>query len=124
MSYYFIEILWNGTSHISMFIPGGLSFVFIGLISEYYSKSKKSILKVLVISCLLITVIELIFGIIYNKALNLDIWDYSGIRFNFMGQICLKYSIYWFFLSLPAILLYDYVRYWLFGEEKPKYKLI
>lgn len=124
MSYYFIEILWSGSSHIGMFLLGGLCFISIGLIGEYYFKPKKSILKLQLISCVLITVMELVFGLIYNKVLSLNIWDYSNIRFNFIGQICLGYSICWFLLSLPAILFYDYIRYWLFGEKKPKYKLI
>ena len=29
----------------------------------------------------------------------------------------------WFYLSLVAIILDDYLRYWMMGEEKPKYKI-
>jgi uncharacterized membrane protein len=124
VSYYFIEILWRGYSHIGMFILGGLCFVLIGSISKYYSTSKRSFLIYQGISCLVITILELVFGFILNIVLKLDVWDYSNLKFNFLGQICLKYSIFWFFLSLPAIIFYDYIRYWLFGEEKPDYKLI
>jgi uncharacterized membrane protein len=107
-----------------MFILGGLCFILVGLINEYYSIFKISLLTQQSISCLIITVLELIFGLILNVWLGLDIWDYSNLKFNFMGQICLKYSMLWFFLSLPAIIFYDYLRYWLFGERKPYYKLI
>lgn len=124
VSYYFIEILWRGYSHVAMFILGGLCFTSIGLIREYYSISKKTLLKQQVISCLVITVLELIFGLVLNVKFRLDIWDYSSSKFNFMGQICLTYSILWFLLSLPTIIFYDYIRYLLFGEEKPNYKLI
>nr|WP_310444141.1 hypothetical protein [Tissierella sp.] len=124
ISYYFIEILWRGYSHIGMFILGGLCFVLIGSISRYYSTSKRSFLIYQGISCLVITILELVFGLVLNIVLKLDVWDYSNLKFNFLGQICLKYSIFWFFLSLPAIVFYDYIRYWLFGEEKPDYKLI
>ncbi|WP_399324572.1 putative ABC transporter permease [Tissierella sp.] len=107
-----------------MFILGGLCFVLIGSISRYYSTSKRSFLIYQGISCLVITILELVFGLVLNIVLKLDVWDYSNLKFNFLGQICLKYSIFWFFLSLPAIVFYDYIRYWLFGEEKPDYKLI
>ena len=122
--YFLIEIIWRGYSHIIMFILGGLCFILIGLVNEYYFRFKKSLLIQQVIACVIITTLELIFGLVFNVILGLDIWDYSKNKYNFMGQICLKYSILWFFLSLPAIILYDYLKYWLFGEEKPNYKLI
>ena len=124
MSYLLIEILWRGHSHIAMFIVGGLCFIVVGLINEYYFKYKKSLLIQQAISCLVITLIELVFGLILNISLGLHVWDYSNYKFNFMGQICLTYSIFWFFLSLPTIIFYDYLRYWLFREKKPYYKFI
>ena len=124
ISYYFIEILWRGFSHVGMFILGGLCFILIGSISEYYFTSNRNILVQLTISCLFITVLELFFGLILNVWLRLDVWDYSNLNYNFMGQICLRYSILWHFLSLPAIVFYDYIRYWLFEDKKPDYKYI
>ena len=124
ISYFFIEILWRGYSHMTMLILGGLCFILVGLIGEHYFTFNKYLLLQQVISCLIITVLELVFGLILNLGMGLDIWDYSNLKFNFMGQICLKYSILWFFLSLPTIILYDYIRYWIFGEEKPYYKFI
>lgn len=124
ISYYFIEILWRGYSHISMFILGGLCFVTIGLVREHYFTPEIQILKQLAVSCFIITVLEFIFGFILNVKFGLDIWDYSGLKFHLMGQISLASSIVWFFLSLPAIIFYDYIRYWLFGEKKPSYKFI
>lgn len=122
--YYLIEILWRGYSHFTMFILSGLCFLLIGSLNEYYFKYRKSpILLQLLASCLIITVLELIFGLILNVWLGLDIWDYSHLEYNFMGQICLKYSLKWFFLVLPAIILDDYLRYWLFDEEKPHYRV-
>src|SRR5699024_1934311 len=104
---------------------GGTCFVIIGSVNKYYFKDRKSPLLIqLVISCLIITVSELLFGLILNIGLGLDIWDYSDMAYNFLGQICLRYSLKWFLLSIPAIVLYDYLNYWLFGEKKPDYKLI
>ncbi len=107
-----------------MFILGGLCFISVGLVKEYYFTFKKPLLIQQCISCLIITILELIFGLILNVKLGLDVWDYSNFKFNFMGQICLRYSILWFFLSLPTIIFYDYLRHFLFREGKPKYRLI
>lgn len=121
--YFFIEILWRGYSFIEMFLLGGLCFISIGLIGEHYFAFKKSLLIQQGIACLIITSLELIFGLILNVWLGLSIWDYSKQMFNFMGQICLGYSILWFFLSLPAIIFYDYLNHWLFDGEKPIYNI-
>lgn len=38
-----------------------------------------------------------------------------------MGQICPQFFAVWFLLALPAITLDDWLRWRIFGEEKPKY---
>ena len=108
---------------MTMFVLGGLCFVSIGLINQHNSISKRPLLIQQAIACIIITSLELAFGLIFNLALGWGIWDYSRHKINFMGQICLGYSILWFFLSLPAIVLYGYLKYWLFGEKKPGYRL-
>lgn len=120
--YYLLEIIWRGYSHYSMFLLGGLCFMFIGLINESPKTENLPLIIQQIISCLLVTALELIFGLVLNLWLKLNIWDYSNLRYNFMGQISLAFSVLWFFISLPAIILDDYLRYWFFGEEKPSYK--
>lgn len=121
--YYLIEILWRGYSHISMFVVGGICFALIGLINEYFTFQMR-IWKQQLIATAIVTVIEFNAGLILNVWLQLNIWDYSELAFNLFGQVCLQYSILWYLLSLPAIVLDDWLRYWLFDEEKPHYKLI
>lgn len=118
--YYAIEILWRGYSHWTMFILGGLCFILVGFINEWF---KFTLVKQMFLSSVIITVLEFICGCIVNLWLHWNIWDYSELPFNVLGQICLPYSILWFFLSLLAIIIDDYLRHWLFGEEKPGYKL-
>lgn len=124
VSYFLIENLWRGYSYFSMFVLGGLCFITIGIIKRYVFSLKSSLIIQQGMACCIITVLELMFGLILNIKLGLQIWDYSNIKFNFMGQICLEYSILWFFLSLPTIIIYDYLRYLLFKEERPNYKYI
>lgn len=117
-----IEILFRGYSHISMFLAGGICFILIGLINELYSRDIAFVSQ-MVISALIITAVEFIFGIIVNVWLELDVWDYSDLPYNLLGQICIIYTTIWFFLSPLAILLDDYLRYYVMGEEKPHYKI-
>ena len=69
----------------------------------------------------LITDVEFVAGLILNVWLGLGIWDYSNLPLNFMGQICLWYSALWYVLSLVFIPVFDYLRYWVVGGEKPRY---
>lgn len=120
--YYFIETLWRGYSYVSMFFVGGLCFVFIGMINVFLSFDTP-IWKQQFIATVIVTLIELAAGIVLNKWLNMSIWDYSNLPFNLWGQVSLHYSIGWFVLSAAAIILDDWLRYFLFKEEKPYYKL-
>ncbi len=120
--YYFIETLWRGYSYVSMFFVGGLCFVFIGMINEFLSFDTP-IWKQQFIATVIVTLIELAAGIVLNKWLNMSIWDYSNLPFNLWGQVSLHYSIGWFVLSAAAIILDDWLRYFLFKDEKPYYKL-
>jgi uncharacterized membrane protein len=48
---------------------------------------------------LIITTIELIIGIWFNIILKENVWDYSAIPLNFLGQICVPYSMLWLLAS-------------------------
>ena len=123
LSYYFIEIIFRGYSHWSMIIDGGLCGVLIGGLNNWYPWNL-SILKQMGISAIIITVIEYISGYILNIKLGWDIWDYSDLPININGQVCLLFTIVWFFLSLVAIVLDDCIRYALFNEDFPHYTLL
>lgn len=121
--YYGVETLWRGYSHWSMAVLGGICFVVIGLLNEVFTWDMAMISQ-MVISALIITILELVTGLIVNKWLCWGAWDYSQVPYNFMGQICLLFSNLWILLSLPAIILDDFIRYWFLKEEKPHYKIL
>lgn len=121
--YVLVELIWRGYSHVSMFILGGLCFILIGAINELFPWELGLIWQ-MIIGAIIVTLLELIIGIIVNIWLGLGIWDYSSLPFNFLGQICLSFSLAWALISGVAIVVDDYLRYWLFGEEKPHYKII
>ncbi len=118
-----VENLFRGYSHISMCIAGGICFILIGLQNEIFSW-EMSLISQMVISSIIITFVELITGIIVNIWLKLNVWDYSTLPYNFLGQICLLYTNIWFLLSFFGILMDDYLRYFMLKEEKPHYKVL
>ena len=122
MAYCGIELLWRGRTHWTMFIVGGICFLFCGSINEFFSWDL-ALWKQMLICAVGVTGIEFLSGIIINIIFKLNVWDYSNLPFNVMGQISLLFSILWFFLSAVAIVLDDYLRYWWFDEEKPHYRL-
>ena len=119
--YYMIEVIWRGYSALPMVLVGGLCFLFCGSVNEFMGWDML-IWKQMLACAAGITAIEFLSGYILNIILGLGIWDYSGAPFNILGQICLPFTIAWYILSLPAIVLDDYLRFWIFGEEKPRYK--
>ena len=122
-AYFFIEIISRGFSHYSMIICGGIAFVLCGLINQL-SDFRFSIITQMIISTIIITFLELITGYIVNIRLNLNVWDYSRLPYNFHGQICLAYSMIWMLLSIVCIFADDIIRWLIFDEERPKYKLM
>lgn len=121
--YIIVELIYRQRTHWTMFIVGGICFLCIGAINEIIPWGMP-IWQQAAIGAVIVTIIELMSGCVINIWLGWDVWDYSDMPLNILGQICLPFTIIWFFLSLVAIVLDDYLRYWLFGEEKPFYKLL
>ena len=121
--YVFIELLWRGYSHWSMFLLGGICFIALGLINEVIPW-EMPLTAQMFIGCAIITALEFITGCIVNLWLGWAVWDYSEQPCNLLGQISLKSSVGWYFLSAVGIMFDDWLRYIFFGEEKPNYTII
>lgn len=122
MIYVCLELLFRGKSDVSMMFCGGLSFVFIGAINNVISWKMPLWIQSILGGFLVVTPLEYIFGILFNQ--DYTVWDYRTQFLNVNGQICLLFSLLWCIISIVAIILDDYLRYWLFDEEKPYYKII
>ena len=118
--YIIIELIWRGYSHWTMFVLGGICFILLGRINEVIPWDMPLWLQVL-IGTAIITGLEFITGCIVNLWLGWNVWDYSNVPFNVLGQICLPYILLWIPISLAGIVSDDYLRHWLFKEEKPHY---
>lgn len=121
--YVLIEIMWRGWSHWTMFLLGGVCFLALGYINRFLPWETPFPVQQ-AIGAAIITGLEFITGCIVNLRLGWCVWDYSAQPFNLYGQICLKASVGWFFLSSVGIVLDDFLRWRLFGEEKPRYKFL
>lgn len=119
--YYSIELLWRGYSHWSMFIVGGIAFLLIGGINEFYPWSMPLFLQC-GIAAGIITILEFVAGCIVNLWLRWDVWHYTVL--DILGQVSLPFIGLWYLLGFAGIILDDWLRWRLFDEEKPHYKLI
>ena len=94
--YCLIEILWRGRTHYSMFFAGAIV-----LSSFYYITNRFNFpfwLKC-IIGMIIITGVELIFGIVFNMIMKENVWDYSNMPLNLLGQICVPFSLIWLAIS-------------------------
>ena len=101
VGYGLIEVLWRGHTHWSMLTAGGICFVFFAKIGEKLKHT--SLLLKAIIGSGFITLVELIFGVIFNIILKKNVWDYSKLPLNIGGQICILYSFFWTLLSMVFI---------------------
>ncbi len=120
--YVAVELIWRGYSHWTMFFLGGTCFVLIGAINELIPWCMP-LWKQAIIGAAIITLLEFLTGCIVNLWLGWNIWDYSSVPLNLLGQICVPYILLWVPVSLGAIILDDWLRYGMFDEEKPHYCL-
>ncbi|MBO5907091.1 MAG: hypothetical protein J6Q85_02930 [Clostridia bacterium] len=105
IGYAVIEILWRGRTHWTMVLAGGSCFLLFSRIAEKF-KSSPLVIKAM-ISAFGVTLVELIFGIVFNIIFGMHVWDYSNERFNLLGQICPLFSLFWSLLALVFLPLAD-----------------
>ena len=119
--YNVIEIMYRGWSHWTMFLLGGGCFVLLGLINESIPW-EMSLWKQMIFGAIVITSMEFVTGCIVNLWLGWSVWDYSDMAGSLLGQICPQFFFLWMLIALLAIIMDDWLRYWIFGEEFPHYK--
>ncbi len=116
--YFYLEIAFRNYSHYSMIVCGGFCFVIVGTIGKYILETESDILKavalIMFFGALVITTLELFTGIIVNMKLNMGVWDYSSMKYNVYGQICLTYTMIWALLSLLCVFVSNTIKKFLF----------
>jgi len=115
-----LEFIWQGYTHWSMFLLAAFLSLPLDQINERMNWETPIWLQA-IWGGLGITAAELLTGLVLNIWLGLGVWDYSHLPLNFMGQICIQYSILWVLLAGLGIVLLDFLRWRIFGEEMPRY---
>ncbi len=117
--YLLVELIWRGHTHWTMGLLGGICFTVFGCLTlikiPLYMKA--------LVGTLLVTFLELCAGFILNIWLKLSIWDYSGLPYNFYGQICVPYALLWLPLSIVGIILYPRLHSWLFQKNQSQLRI-
>lgn len=118
--YHTIEVLFRGYSHWSMFLLGGLSMDFFlqqGLWIRWKDRLWKQVLR----GSVFVASGEFVTGIIVNKILRWNIWDYSKMPLNLWGQICLPFTLIFSGLCICGIYIAGMLAFYLYHEEKPSF---
>lgn len=110
-----------GYTSLWMIPVGGLIGIVLGLLNE--TNHKLSPLTQTLLGTIFVVAVELLSGLLLNKVFNLNLWDYTYLKFNFLGQISLLHSFIWLLICPTAFWLDDQIKYYLFGLTE-KYSLV
>lgn len=100
-----IEVIWRGYTHWTMLVAGGICSVIFSRIADVFRYRSRTLKASF--CALSVTGVELIFGIIFNVILKKNIWDYSKMPMNFLGQICPLYTFLWGVLGFVCMPVAD-----------------
>ena len=103
VGYVSLELAWRGWSHFSMFLAGGSCFLLLGQLNRL--RRRLSLPVRAAAGAGVITAVELLAGLVFNRGYT--VWDYRQMPANFLGQVCLPFSLLWIPVSVVGMLLYD-----------------
>jgi len=111
--YGLLELGWRGWTHWTMLLCGGACFTLMYLIAQ----GSLPLWRKCLLSAAAITTVEFFTGCLVNLRLRWQVWDYSAMPFNLLGQICPQFLLLWLALSLPGLwfctVLRRLLRVWL-----------
>ena len=105
LGYMGIEVLARGHSHWTMGLTGGLCLL--GMVNIHRRAAHWPLLARCAAGAALVTAAELAVGLTVNRLLMWNVWDYSARWLNLWGQICPRFTMYWFLLNVPVALICD-----------------
>lgn len=119
---YFLELFYRRIKHKKWVNPGFLVGPYLpiygfGLCSLTFIYIKLSSLNfsgfiIIILMGISMTLIELIGGLFFLKFGGIRLWDYSDVKYNYKGVVCLRFSIIWtllgaiyYYIIAPKILM-------------------
>lgn len=98
--YSLLEVSSRGFTHWTMTLTGG---IILTILYEMFTHLKNVPLwQKCILGSLIITAVEFTVGVIVNIIFGWNVWNYSDMPLNILGQICLPFTVLWFFLCIPA----------------------
>ena len=118
--YVTLEVFYRNRSHWTMFLLAGALFLIIGSLNEKINWFDGIVFQI-TLGTFIATFLEFLTGIVVNIWLKWNIWDYSHMWGNVLGQICPLFTLLWMPIIFIAIVVDDVIRWKFFDEEKPCY---
>jgi uncharacterized membrane protein len=95
--YALIEISARGYTHWSMVLTGGMCLT---LMYEVEVRTNLMPWVKYLIGATIITTFEFLVGVVVNLTMHWNVWDYSQLPLNLLGQICVPYFFIWYLVSI------------------------
>lgn len=117
-----LEVIYRSTINKKFINPGfmtgcvlplyGFGVVILNILCSYFNNinSNHKLLLIFIISMIILTLLEYITGVIMINVFHVKLWDYSNVKFNYKGIICLQFSIIW---GLLATIFYKVIFTWI-----------
>lgn len=98
-----LECIYRSIEHKKLIKPKLIDaqmYALIGAFLTIVSFLEMSLAYKLILIFVIPTFVEFLTGYLDLKIKKVRLWNYSHEKFNFMGIICLRFSLYWFLISL------------------------
>lgn len=119
--YSLMEIAARGYTHWSMTLTGGVCFAYIYHVTN---ERKMPLFLKCAAGTLFITSAEFAVGIFDNIIMKWNVWDYSDMPANLLGQICIPFSVLWFVLCFAGCYLSRVINIRLAADRNVKLKTV
>jgi hypothetical protein len=107
-----VPLTLAGWSSAWMILIGGFIAVALGGLNEInWIRKNLNVFSQCLLGTIIAVACELGFGFLFNVLLGLHLWDYSKQPFNFCGQICLLFGVFWLLICPFAFWLDDLLRH-------------
>ncbi len=100
---FFLEFIYRSIEYRRLIKPKLINaqmYALIGAFLALLSFFEMPLVYKLILIFIVPTLVEFLTGYLDLKLNKVKLWDYSKIKFNFMGIICLRFSLYWFLIAL------------------------
>lgn len=99
----FLECIYRSHEHKKLVKPklvDAQMYALIGAFLTLLSFFEIPLVYELVLIFIIPTFVEFLTGYLDLRLKKIRLWNYSKEKFNFMGLVCLRFSLYWFLISL------------------------